>query len=84
MEAPEKIYIPSYTPSLERGFAMGCVYKMKSYDIEYIRADLAELKAGDIMDISNIAEDLEPKRDSMSQEEYCKEAARRFNEQRRK
>ena len=48
MEAPEKIYIGSCDLSLERGFATGCVEKMKSDDIEYIRSDIAELTAEDM------------------------------------
>lgn len=39
MGAPDKMYIGSCDPSLERGFATASVEKMKSDDIEYIRTD---------------------------------------------
>lgn len=38
----DKIYISSNDPSLERGFVTGCIEKMKSDDLEYIRKDIVD------------------------------------------
>lgn len=42
MKAPDRIYINSYDPSLERGFVTGCIEKMKSDDIEYFCKDIVD------------------------------------------
>ena len=81
MKTPDKIYIRAVSEKQERFVAYSNLYNQDEQDIEYIRSDLSKLTAGDIMDISNIAEDIESIRESMTQKRYCEEIARRFNEQ---